>query len=316
MPPNANSETRSVGVNHVGEQERRHRFPLRQFAQRLAQLGQALAKRLAHRTLGRIIRRQQKHRQHEDDEPDAGERTADAIALMRDRIETEQWHEAEQRASGFGTGRQKAEHQDQAQDAADIAGRPAGAGQPSDLVRRHQGRHHRIVEDGGEFNADRRQPVGEQQRRDHTGIARLSKPHQAGADHQHGAEGGDPWLAATAGIGDRAQYRRHHRDHQAGRRGGKPPQRLPARRVRGDMGGEIGGKHEGGDQREIGLRGPIEENPADDGGARWILLHISDASGPKLSPCPKCPANHEEAFCLRPRKPYSIRSLQQRLPVS
>ena len=123
---------------------------------RLPQFGQSLAQRVAQPALGRIIRRQQEHRQHEDDEPDAGQRTGDAVALMGDGIETEQRREAEQRAAGLGIGGEKAEHQDQAEDAADIAGGPAGAGQSPDLVRRHQRRHHRIVEDGGEFDADGR----------------------------------------------------------------------------------------------------------------------------------------------------------------
>src|ERR1700682_5105220 len=44
------------------------------------------------------------------------------------------------------------------------------------------------------------------------------------------------------------------------------------------MGGEIGREHEGCDQREVRLRRPIEENPADNGGARRIsLLHTSNA---------------------------------------
>src|SRR5258706_9426528 len=44
------------------------------------------------------------------------------------------------------------------------------------------------------------------------------------------------------------------------------------------MGGKIGREHKGCDQREIGLRRPIEENPADNGGVRWIsLLHTSNA---------------------------------------
>ena len=66
----------AVGVDHVGEQKCRHRFLLRQFAQRLPQLDQAFAQRLAQRAPRRIIRRQQEHRQHEDDEPDAGQRAA------------------------------------------------------------------------------------------------------------------------------------------------------------------------------------------------------------------------------------------------
>ena len=57
------------------------------------------------------------------------------------------------------------------------------------------------------------------------------------------------------------------------------------------MGGEIGREHEGGDQREIRLRRPVEENPADDGGARRIDLCISAACArPKRSsPCSNIP---------------------------
>jgi hypothetical protein len=104
--------------------------------------------------------------------------------------------------------------------------------------------------------------------------------HISEADHQQRAEAGDPRLAAAAGIRNRAQHRRQQRDHQAGGRGGKSPQRLPLRRIRRDEAGEIGRKHKGGDQREIRLRGPIEENPADDGGAARIFPRISapDAS--------------------------------------
>ena len=148
-------------------------------AQRLLQPAKPLAHRIADPPSRRIIRRQQKHRQHENDEPDAGQRTRDAVALVGDGVKAEQRLQAEQRAPGFRTGGEKAEHQDQAQDAADIAGGPAGAGQSPDPVGRHQRRHHRIVEDGGEFGADGRKPIGEQQRRNHAGVAGLAEPHQA-----------------------------------------------------------------------------------------------------------------------------------------
>ncbi len=213
----------AIGVDHVGEQKRRHRLLFRQFAQRLLQFDQSRAQRFAHRALRGIIRRQQKHRQHEDDEPDTGQWTRDAIALMRDRIKTEQRDESEQRAPGVRVRGEKTQHQNEAEDAADITGGPTGAGQPPDLVRRHQRRHHRIVEDGSEFGADGRNPVGEQQRRNHGCVAGLSEPHQAGADHQQRAERRDPRLAAAARVRDRAQHRRHQRDQQPRRRGGKPP---------------------------------------------------------------------------------------------
>ena len=198
---------------------------------------------------------------------------------MGDRIETKQRRESEQRAPGVRAGREKAEHEDEAENAADIAGGPAGPGQSPDLVRRHQRRHHRIVEDGGEFSADGRDPVGEQQRWDHGRVAGLAEPHQAGTDHQERTERSDPGLAAAAGIRDGAQYRRHQCDQQARRRRRKAPQRLPARGIRRHMGGEIRREHEGGDQREIRLRGPIEENPANDRGTTRINpLHIRNVS--------------------------------------
>ena len=125
--------------------------------------------------------------------------------------------------------------------------------------------HHRIVEDGGEFDADGRNPIGEQQRCNHACVARLAKPHQAGAYHQQRAERRDPWLAAAAGVRDGAQHRRHQRDHESRSRSRETPQRLSARGIGGHMSGEIRREHEGGDQREIRLRRPIEENPADDG---------------------------------------------------
>ena len=267
------------------------------------------AQRVAHRQLRRIIRRQQEHRRHEDDEPDRGQRTGDAIALMRHGIETEQRHESEQRAPGVRVGGEEAEHEDQADDAADIAGGPAGAGQSPDLVRRHQRRHHRIVEDGGEFDADGRDPVGDQQRQNHAGVAGLAEPHQRGADHQQRAERGDPRLAAAAGVRDRAQHRRQQRDHQPRRRGGKAPHRLPAGGIGGHMGGEIGREHEGGDQREVRLRGPVEEDPADDarrGADRSCIPAMRGIRGNNCHARNLLP-NHEEAFCPLRRNSYSIR---------
>ncbi len=244
-----------------------------------------------HLPLGGIIRRQQEHRQREDDEPDAGQGTRDAIALMGDGIEPEQRREAEQRVAGLRAGGEKAEHQDKAEDAADIAGGPAGPGQPPDPVRRHQCRHHRIVEDDGEFDADGRHAVGEQQWRNDAEVAGPAEPHQRGADHQHRAERRDPGLAAAAGIRDRAQHRRQQRDHQSRRRGRKAPQRLAAGGIGRHMGREIGREDEGGDQRKKRLRRPVEENPANDGRARRIgLAACQQCVDPKLRPpYPKCP---------------------------
>ncbi|MEY9678802.1 hypothetical protein ABIE93_008736 [Bradyrhizobium elkanii] len=191
---------------------------------------------------------------------------------MHDRIETEQRREAEQRAAGLGIGGEESKHQHETQDAPDITGGPAGAREPPDPVGRHQGRHHRIVEDGRELDADACDRIGEQQHRDDVGIAGLADPHRARADHEQRAEAGNPWLAPAAGIGDCPEHRRQQRDRKSGSRGGKPPQRLAAGGIRRDKAREIRREHEGRDQREIRLRGPVEEDPADDGGAARIIL--------------------------------------------
>jgi len=64
------------------------------------------------------------------------------------------------------------------------------------------------------------------------------------------------------------------------------------------MGDEIRREHEGGDQREIRLRGPVEEDPADDGGASRIGLGIRNARI-RGNDChaQNLLSNHEEAFC-------------------
>jgi hypothetical protein len=54
----------AVGIDHVGEQERRQRSLLRQLAQGSLESAQSHAQRLAHGTLRRIVRRQPELRQH------------------------------------------------------------------------------------------------------------------------------------------------------------------------------------------------------------------------------------------------------------
>jgi hypothetical protein len=93
--PERKQRHQAVRVDHIGEKKRRHRFPLRQLAEGLPQLDHSLAHGCTYRALGRIIRGQQEHRQHEHEKPDAGERTGNAIALMRDGIETEQRFESQ-----------------------------------------------------------------------------------------------------------------------------------------------------------------------------------------------------------------------------
>jgi hypothetical protein len=86
--------------------------------------------------------------------------------------------EAEQRAPGLRVRSHEAQHQDEAQDAADISSGPAGAGEASDPVRRHQSRHHRVVEDSGELDTHGGKRVGQKQRRNEMRVAGRTEPHQ------------------------------------------------------------------------------------------------------------------------------------------
>ena len=65
------------------------------------------------------------------------------------------------------------------------------------------------------------------------------------------------------------------------------------------MGGKIGREHKGCDQCEIRLRRPIEENPADNGGAwRISRLHTSNTyvRNCRHRHARNVPVNHEEAY--------------------
>jgi len=174
-------------------------------------------------SLRRIIRRQQEHRQRKDQEPDAGQRPHDAIALMCRRIEPEQRCEAEQGTAGLGICGKKAENKDEAENTADIAGGPAGAGQPPDLFGRHQRWHHRVVEHDSEFGADGSDRVSQKQSRNHADVAGTSEPHKRGTNHQKRTERRDPRLAAATGIRDGAEHRRKQGYGQSSRSGRKAP---------------------------------------------------------------------------------------------
>ena len=95
-------------------------------------------------------------------------------------IEPEQRRHPEQRLAGLRIADQEAEHEEQAHKPADIADRPAGAGEPPEPLRRHERRHHRVVEDG--------RRTRRRSRRSHKptstsgmvhGIARLAEPQAA-----------------------------------------------------------------------------------------------------------------------------------------
>ena len=100
-------------------------------------------------------------------------------------------------------------------EAAGIAGRPAGAGEPAQALRRHESRHHGVVEHGRELRPDGgracRRQARWRPRAAAPGAANQSAP---SADHEEGPEGGDPRLLGPGGVGDGAEHRRGSAMHR------------------------------------------------------------------------------------------------------
>ena len=84
-------------------------------------------------------------------------------------------------ATGHRAGTTEAGGQAKADTPADRADAPPGAVEPAQPLLVNKVRHHRIVEDGGEFGADRGNAVGGQKRLDARATAGPSEPHQARA---------------------------------------------------------------------------------------------------------------------------------------
>src|SRR6266581_15215 len=99
-----------VGTDHVGEQKQREIALARQLPDRLRKRAEPGAQRVGNAALPRPVRREGEQRPSEDDQPDRRERSGGAVALVAERIETEQRGNAEQRLAGGGTGGQQTEH--------------------------------------------------------------------------------------------------------------------------------------------------------------------------------------------------------------
>ena len=76
----------------------------------------------------RHVRREEEERQHEDEIPDRGERSDQPIAFARRLIDRHDRGETEQGLAGLRIGDDEARDDDEADEAADIADGPAGAG--------------------------------------------------------------------------------------------------------------------------------------------------------------------------------------------
>ena len=170
----------------------------------------------------------------------------------------------EQRLAGMRIGDEEAGDQRQADQAADIAGRPAEARQRAELLVGDERHHHGVGEDGGKLGADGGEAEGDQheRQRGRCGRApRATSPHipTTSSTEKKAIHG----LRGLAGIGDGAEHRRKRCGDQLGDAGGVGPQRRAARRIGHEAVDEIGREQEGDDERVERLGRPVEQHPAD-----------------------------------------------------
>ncbi len=189
--------------------------------------------------------------------------TDQAVALARRRIERHDGRQAEQGLAAMRIGDEEARDQRQADQAADIAGRPAEARQGAELLVGDERHHHGVGEDGGKLGADGGEAEGEQHEGCEVGAAGRRKPQAEQPDHQQHGEEGDPRLAVLARVGDGAEHGRKRGGDQLGNAGGVGPQRRAPRRIGHEAVDEIGGEQEGDDEGVERLRRPVEQHPAD-----------------------------------------------------
>ena len=137
----------AVLVDHVGEEEAGDRAVPPRLLHRPAKMGEGLAGSGPEpASRGRRVRREQEQRRDEHEEPGRRQGTDDAVALPAGRIEAEERVEAEIGLSRLRARGEEAEHQDERDEAAGVAHRPARAGQAAEALRRHEAEHHGIVE--------------------------------------------------------------------------------------------------------------------------------------------------------------------------
>ncbi len=160
-------------------------------------------------------------------------------------------------------GDEEAGDQRQADQAADIAGRPAEARQRAELLVGHERDHHGVGEDGGKLGADGGEAEGEQHERREVGAAGRCKPQAAQCRPPAARRRRRSTACASGRVGDGAEHGRKRRGDQLGNAGGIGPQRRAARRIVHEAVDEIGREQEGDDERVERLRRPVEQHPAD-----------------------------------------------------
>ncbi len=172
----------------------------------------------------------------------------------------------EEGAGAAGDGGEEQQHEDQRDQAADVAERPARAGDPPDLPARPEAGQHGVDEDLAELRADKGDDVD---REHHRGVRhpRLRQPEAEAAEHERHREAEDPALARPGAVGHGAEQRRQHRHRRPADRRRGAPERLAADRVADHLGDEPGREDEGDDQGLERLVRPVEQHPGEDAAA-------------------------------------------------
>ena len=217
------------------------------------------------RSRGRRVRGEQEQRRDEHEEPSRRQGADDAVAFPAGGVEVEERIEAEIGLPRLRARGEEAEHQDERDETAGVAHRPARAGQAAEAIRRHEAEHHRIVERRRGLRGDGRDRVAGEHARDRgrSGAGRREPEEGAGRGEDAAGES-DPGLLRPRRVGEAAAERRQDGEPDPGRRGGVAPERLALHGVADHRGREVGREHEGADQGKEGLAGPVEQEPAAD----------------------------------------------------
>ena len=170
-----------------------------------------------------------------------------------------------QRAAGRRDEQQQDE--DERDEAAEVAERPAGAGDAADLAARREARQHGVGEDGAELRAEVGEHVGREHRR-RVGHPGRGDPEAEAAERRRAASRRAPSACAPrCGRRSRRAPGRAPRPSTPPIAVAVPQSAWPRDRVADHGRREVGGEDEGDDQRLERLVRPVEQHPGEDAAA-------------------------------------------------
>ena len=187
-----------------------------------------------------------------------------------------------------GGGGEEEEDEDERDEPAEVAERPAGAGDAADLAARAEAGQHGVGEDLAELGADEGEGVDDEDDAAGRGMPGVASQKPSAAEDVGHREGEDPALARAGAVGHGAEERGEDARPIAPPIAAAAPQSAwPRDRVADDLGDEVGGEDEGDDQRLERLVGPVEEHPGEDaaavGGRSRCARQISGGQGRSAS---------------------------------